>query len=269
MRRQLIIERYPWETRLAIVEDGRLVELHYEEDDDRVGNIYKARVMNVLPGLSCAFVDLGYDKNAFLYQGDLRGVKPNTPIGDVLKRDNEILVQVKKEEVPGKGARVTTHITLPGHYLVFLPYQNDVSISRKVKDPDLRDELRTYLRGLKPENSGLIVRTAGALAPLQDLAAELETLYAKWQQICDLERHVAAPALIYKDLDVVHKVLRDYIDGKTTSIVLNDQEQADLIKEIISQDAAARGIKIKVEHAPWKSWVWKRRSSVLRNRESG
>jgi ribonuclease G len=232
------------------VEDGRLVELHYEEDDDRVGNIYKARVMNVLPGLSCAFVDLGYDKNAFLYQGDLRGVKPNTPIGDVLKRDNEILVQVKKEEVPGKGARVTTHITLPGHYLVFLPYQNDVSISRKVKDPDLRDELRTYLRGLKPENSGLIVRTAGALAPLQDLAAELETLYAKWQQICDLERHVAAPALIYKDLDVVHKVLRDYIDGKTTSIVLNDQEQADLIKEIISQDAAARGIKIKVEHAP-------------------
>ncbi len=250
MRRQLIIERYPWETRLAIVEDGRLVELHYEEDDDRVGNIYKARVMNVLPGLSCAFVDLGYDKNAFLYQGDLRGVKPNTPIGDVLKRDNEILVQVKKEEVPGKGARVTTHLTLPGHYLVFLPYQNDVSISRKVKDPELRDELRTYLRGLKPENSGLIVRTAGALAPLQDLAAELETLYAKWQQICDLERHMAAPALIYKDLDVVHKVLRDYIDGKTTSIVLNNREQAELIKELISQDAAARGIKIKVEDAP-------------------
>ena len=250
MRRQLIIEKYPWETRLAIVEDGRLVELHYEEDDDRVGNIYKARVMNVLPGLSCAFVDLGYEKNAFLYQGDLRGVKPNTFIGDVLKRDNEILVQVKKEEVPGKGARVTTHLTLPGHYLVFLPYQNDVSISRKVKDPELREELRTYLRGLKPENSGLIVRTAGALAPLQDLAVELESLYAKWQQICDLERHMAAPALIYKDLDVVQKVLRDYIDGKTTSIVLNDQKQAGLIKELISQDAAARGIKIKVEDAP-------------------
>lgn len=250
MRRQLIIEKYPWETRLAIVEDGRLVELHYEEDDDRVGNIYKARVMNVLPGLSCAFVDLGYEKNAFLYQGDLRGIKPNVSIGDVLKRDNEILVQVKKEEVPGKGARVTTHLTLPGHYLVFLPYQNDVSISRKVKDPELREELRTYLRGLKPENSGLIVRTAGALAPLQDLAAELDSLYAKWQQICDLERHMAAPALIYKDLDVIQKVLRDYVDGRTTSIVLNDKEQASLIRELISQDAAARGIKIKVEDAP-------------------
>jgi len=250
VRRQLIIEKYPWETRLAIVEDGRLVELHYEEDDDRVGNIYKARVMNVLPGLSCAFVDLGYEKNAFLYQGDLRGIKPNVSIGDVLKRDNEILVQVKKEEVPGKGARVTTHLTLPGHYLVFLPYQNDVSISRKVKDPELREELRTYLRGLKPENSGLIVRTAGALAPLQDLAAELDSLYAKWQQICDLERHMAAPALIYKDLDVIQKVLRDYVDGRTTSIVLNDKEQASLIRELISQDAAARGIKIKVEDAP-------------------
>lgn len=250
MRRQLVIERYPWETRLAIIEDGRLVELHYEEDDDRVGNIYKARVMNVLPGLSCAFVDLGYEKNAFLYQGDLRGMKPNAFIADVLKRDHEILVQVKKEEVPGKGARVTTHLTLPGHYLVFLPFQHDVSISRKVKDPEVREELRTYLRGLKPENSGLIVRTAGALASLQDLATELEILYAKWQHICDLERHMAAPALIYKDLDVVQKVLRDYIDGNTTSIILNDKEQAGFIKELIGPDPAARGIKIKVEEAP-------------------
>jgi len=206
--------------------------------------------MNVLPGLNCAFVDLGYEKNAFLYQGDLRGVNPNTAIGDVLKRDNELLVQVKKEEVPGKGARVTTHLTLPGHYLVFLPYQNDVSISRKIKDPEVRDELRTYLRGLKPEGSGLIVRTAGALASLQDLAAELNTLWAKWQQICDLERHMAAPALIYKDLDVVQKVLRDYIDGHTTSIILNDKEEARAIREMISQDAAARGIKIKVEDSP-------------------
>ncbi len=250
MQRTLVIEKYPWETRLAILEDGRLVELHYEEDDDRVGNIYKARVMNVLPGLSCAFVDLGYEKNAFLYQGDLRGAKLSAPIGNFLKRDHEILVQVKKEEVPGKGARVTTHLTLPGHYLVFLPYQNDVNISRKVKDPELREELRTYLRRLKPKNTGLIVRTAGALASLQDLAAELETLYDKWQHICDLERHMAAPALIYKDLDVVQKVLRDYIDGSTTSIVLNDREQADFIKEFISQDPAARGIKIKVEEAP-------------------
>lgn len=250
MQRQLVIEKYPWETRLAIVEDGRLVELHYEEDDDRVGNIYKARVMNVLPGLSCAFVDLGYEKNAFLYQGDLRGIKNNTSISDVLKRDNEILVQVKKEEVPGKGARVTTYLTLPGHYLVFLPYQNDVNISRKVKDPELREELRTYLKALKPKNSGVIVRTAGALAPLQDLAVELDSLYATWQQICELERHMAAPALLYKDLDVVQRVLRDYIDGNTTSIVLNKQEEAVMIKELLSQDAVAQGIKIKVEDAP-------------------
>ena len=269
MQRQLVIEKYPWETRLAIVEDGRLVELHYEEDDDRVGNIYKARVMNVLPGLSCAFVDLGYEKNAFLYQGDLRGIKNNTSISDVLKRDNEILVQVKKEEVPGKGARVTTYLTLPGHYLVFLPYQNDVNISRKVKDPELREELRTYLKALKPKNSGVIVRTAGALAPLQDLAVELDSLYATWQQICELERHMAAPALLYKDLDVVQRVLRDYIDGNTTSIVLNKQEEAVMIKELLSQDAVAQGIKIKVEDAPLEKLGLEREIKRLMKSGSG
>ena len=96
----------------------------------------------------------------------------------------------------------------------------------------------------------MIVRTAGALAPLQDLAVELDSLYATWQQICELERHMAAPALLYKDLDVVQRVLRDYIDGNTTSIVLNKQEEAVMIKELLSQDAVAQGIKIKVEDAP-------------------
>ena len=131
-----------------------------------------------------------------------------------------------------------------------MPYQNEVAISRKVKDPELREELRTYLKALKPKNSGVIVRTAGALAPLQDLAAELDSLYAKWQQICELEKHVAAPALLYKDLDVVQRVLRDYIDGNTTSIVLNNKEEAVLIKELLSQDAVAQGIRSRWKMLP-------------------
>ncbi|NLV16733.1 MAG: Rne/Rng family ribonuclease [Syntrophomonadaceae bacterium] len=250
MQRQLIIESYPWETRLAILEEGRLVELHYEEKEDRVGNIYKARVKNVIPGLACAFVDLGYEKNAFLYKGDMRGVQAHIPIQDVLRRDNEILVQVKKEEIPGKGARVTTHLTLPGHYLVLLPFQNDVSISRKIKDTEVREELRSYLRSIKPRNIGLILRTAGAMASLQDLAVELDSLNALWHQITDLNQMMSAPALIYKDLDVIHKVLRDYIDGSTSGIVVNAPRLAEEIQEIVSEDGAAKGIKIKLEEAP-------------------
>lgn len=263
MKRQLVIESYPWETRLAILEDGRMVELHYEEKGDRVGNIYKARVKNVIPGLACAFVDLGYEKNAFLYQGDLQGVLPRTPIQDVLKKDQEILVQVKKEELQGKGARVTTHLTLPGHYLVYLPFQTDVSISRKIKDPELRDELRQYLRSLKPDNVGLIVRTAGALASLQDLADELDSLNEQWRQIMDLDQMMSAPALIYKDLDVMYKVLRDYIDGNTSSIVVNDQDLADEIREALSADGAARGIKIEVEDTPLEKLGLEREISRL------
>ncbi len=250
MQRQLVIESFPWETRLAILEEGRLVELHYEEKEDRVGNIYKARVKNVIPGLACAFVDLGYEKNAFLYHGDMRGVQAHTPIQDVLRRDNEILVQVKKEEVPGKGARVTTHLTLPGHYLVLLPFQNDVSISRKIRDPEVREELRSYLRSIKPRNVGVILRTAGAMASLQDLAVELNSLTVLWHQINELNQIMSAPALICKDLAVLHKVLRDYIDGSTSRIMVNDPELAKEIQDIVSEDGAAKGIKIIVEDAP-------------------
>ncbi|MGE5423232.1 MAG: Rne/Rng family ribonuclease [Ignavibacteriales bacterium] len=251
MQRQLVIESYPWETRLAIVEDGRLVELHYEDKNDRVGNMYKGRVKDILPGLSCAFVDLGFDKNAFLYQGDLRGARPEASVKDLLSRGQELLVQVKKEAITGKGARVTTSLTIPGHYLVLLPFQNEVSVSRKIKDPITRNELRDYLKNIKPEGFGLIVRTAGVWASLKDLQDELDSLLVVWQEICTTANDVSAPALVYKDLDIVQRTLRDYIDGVTDTIIVNTQEQADGIKDQLNQDSAARGIDITVMNAPF------------------
>lgn len=251
MQRQLVIESYPWETRLAIVEDGRLVELHYEDKNDRVGNMYKGRVKDILPGLSCAFVDLGFDKNAFLYQGDLRGARPEASVKDLLSRGQELLVQVKKEAITGKGARVTTSLTIPGHYLVLLPFQNEVSVSRKIKDPVTRNELRDYLKNIKPEGVGLIVRTAGVWASLKDLQDELDSLLVVWQEICTTANDVSAPALVYKDLDIVQRTLRDYIDGVTDTIIVNTQEQADAIKDQLNQDSAARGIDITVMNAPF------------------
>ncbi|MGE5396291.1 MAG: Rne/Rng family ribonuclease [Chitinophagales bacterium] len=250
MERQLIIEDYPWETRIAVMEDSRLVELLSEEGDDRVGNIYKARVKDILPGLSCAFVDLGSQKNAFLYQGDLAG--RTTDIRDVLSRNQELLVQVKKEEVPGKGARVTTNITLPGHYLVLLPGGSEVSISRKIQNSEVKEELRSYIKEIKPDGFGLILRTAGALATAGDLEEEIEELMGLWQEINSLQKETSAPALVYRDLDIVQRVLRDYIDGFTTSITVNSEERADFIRTILAEDPAARGTKIYTNAFPFE-----------------
>lgn len=253
MERQLVIEEYPWEIRAAIIEDHRLVELHVEENEDRVGNIYKGKVRDILPGLSCAFVDLGFEKNAFLYQGDLIGVDRHLSIKDILSRDQDILVQVKKEELSGKGARVTTNITIPGHYLVLLPYQNEVMVSRKVRDPELRDALREHLRSIKPDGVGIIVRTAGAFVDFQDLSDELAGLLSLWDEIGRKYRTSGSPALIYRDLDLTQRILRDYIDGYTNLITVNSPQLADSVQAQLESDGAASGVKIVCEDMPFES----------------
>ncbi|MGE5405110.1 MAG: Rne/Rng family ribonuclease [Candidatus Saccharibacteria bacterium] len=252
MERQIVIEHYPWETRVAIIEDGRLVELHIEENEDRVGNVYKGKVRDILPGLSCAFVDLGFEKNAFLYQGDIHGADRNASVKDILRKDQDIMVQVKKEELSGKGARITTAITIPGHYLVLLPFQNDVLISRKVRDAELRDELKEYLRSLKPDNVGLIVRTAGAFASFDDLREEMEYLLEQWQTISDTYKTSSSPAIIYRDLDITQRILRDYVDSHVKSIVVNTNEHARCVRGIIENDAVHENISIDVDPAPFE-----------------
>lgn len=251
MERHLLIESYPWETRAAVLEDDQLVELLCEDEDDRVGNIYKGRIRDVLPGLSCAFIDIGYEKTSFLYVGDLRGATPDRNIADLLKRGQEILVQVKKEEVTGKGARVTTNITIPGHYLVLLPFQKDVSVSRKIKDSQLREELREFLRANKPEKFGLIVRTAAANAPWQVLKEEMELLIETWETIRRKEASGKAPSLVYRDLDVVQRLLRDYADSATRMITVNNAETAQLVKEILGADPIGAAIPVKIIGTPF------------------
>lgn len=133
MARDIIAELYPWESRIAIVEDDRLVEVFWADQEENVGNVYKGRVKDVIPGLSCAFIDIGLPKNAFLFAGDIARVSAGHGLSltDVLQSGKEVMVQVKKEAFAEKGARVTGNITIPGHFLVLLPFQNDISISRK------------------------------------------------------------------------------------------------------------------------------------------
>ncbi|QGU00037.1 Ribonuclease G [Candidatus Syntrophocurvum alkaliphilum] len=219
MLRDIIAEIYPWETRVAILEDERVVEVFWANPNENVGNIYKGKVKDILPGLSCAFVDIGLSKNAFLYFGDLPGPQKGPAS---IKSGQDVLVQVKKEPFSEKGARVTGQITIPGHLIVLLPYQNEVSISRKITNNERRNNLRNLIEEKKPENVGVILRTACLEADDDEIIEELNDLLDEWQEIYIRFNKNKSPNLIYEDIDVIERTLRDYLDGNLRKIIINN-----------------------------------------------
>jgi ribonuclease G len=223
---------------VAIVDDDRLVEVFWAGQDENVGNIYKGRVKDVIPGLSCAFIDVGMTKNAFLHAGDLARVSKRASIKDVLKSGQEIMVQVKKEAFAEKGARVTGNITIPGHFLVLLPFQNDVSISRKIVDDQRRNYLRSLVEKNKPERVGIILRTACLDAEDNEIMGELRRLLDVWQDIKYRYDKRKAPALIFEDVDVLERALRDYLDGNIRRIIINNLKLREKIEQFINKQDA-------------------------------
>jgi ribonuclease G len=219
---------------VAIVEDDRLVEVFWADQNESVGNIYKGKVKDVLPGLSCAFIDIGLSKNAFLYVADVitAGSRKDKNIGQLLKSGQEIMVQVKKEAFSEKGARVTCDITIPGHLLVLLPFQREVSISRKIIGNQKRNLLRSLVEENKPEDIGVILRTACMEARDSEILAELNHLLGTWQDILKRFNQQNAPSLVYEDIDVIERALRDYLDADIRRVVTNNlkiKEKIDLI----------------------------------------
>jgi ribonuclease G len=205
---------------VAVLEDERLVEIFWTERQDHVGKVYKAQVKDVLPGLSCAFVDIGMEKNAFLYFGDVVGGKDLPNAG--LKSGQVIMVQVKKEAFSEKGARVTGFITLPGHFLVLLPFQEGLMVSRKIEDPQIRGELCELVQEHMPPGMGLIFRTACIRTEHEEIVKELKQLLSLWSGIDDSYNRRRAPCIVYEDMDVLLKTLRDYLDQDTNKVVIND-----------------------------------------------
>lgn len=245
--RDIIAEQYPWEKRVAIVEDDRLVEMFWADQVENVGNIYKGRVRDVIPGLSCAFIDIGLGKNAFLYAGDVARVSAikGAVITDVLKSGQEVMVQVKKEAFAEKGARVTGNITIPGHFLVLLPFQNDVSISRKIVGDQRRDHLRTLIECNKPERMGVIVRTACLEAENYEIMGELRRLLNLWNGVKRRYDRNKAPALLYEDVDVLERAMRDYLDGDVRRIIINNLKLKDKIDRFIENNSGGKEYNIQ------------------------
>lgn len=218
----------PEEMRLAILEDGILQDIFYERmwERQKTGEIYKARVESVIPGIHAAFVNLGDGRNAFLYLNDAKGidVKPNS----------DIIVQVVKTARKNKGARVTSRLSLPGRYMVLVPGGNEIGVSKRITSEEERERLRKIARGLKKGDFGLIIRTAGEGIEESAFKDDLDLLLHSWEEIRRNMNLQSSPCLLYRDLGLVGRILRDELNEDVSEIVVDNQEEYDRIRENIS-----------------------------------
>ncbi|MDF2953219.1 MAG: Ribonuclease G or E [Thermodesulfobacterium sp.] len=243
---KLLISYTPFEIRVGLIEGNQLVEFYVERSSEKglVGNIYKAKVVRVVPGINSAFLDLGLTRTAFLFgndimtSGEIDWDKENivvTNLHEVLKEGQEILVQVTKEPIGNKGARVSTNLTLPGHYLVYLPYMNHVGISRKIKNEKERKRLKETFEEIRPPNTGWIIRTAAVEASQEDLKTETEFLLCLWQEIKERSEKLKAPALIYEELNIALRAIRDLFNKQISAIVVDNREFYESIKDFLEK----------------------------------
>jgi len=229
------------------VEDGRLAELYLERhgQQDPTGNIYNGRVLKVRPGMAAAFVDVGLDRPAYLFASEaasswhdlqhtwLNGEPvdavptdsprpPTPPIEDLLAEGQDLMVQISRPPVGGKGARLTTQISLPGRFLVYLPTTSRLAVSRRLVQEEERQRLLQVLDGLWPEEGGLIARTASEGQTRETLAADRDALVALWQKIRQKHQAASAPALLHQELPVVLRLVRDLLSPEVVRLVVDD-----------------------------------------------
>lgn len=237
MFREIIVNAGPEETRVAIKEDGHCVEVFLEREAEKqiTGNIYKGRVENILPGMGAAFVELGLEKNGFLYVEDAITLEEqkDLPINQVLKKSQEIMVQIVKEPMGTKGPRITSHISLPGRYLVLMPTVSYIGISRRIEQDEERERLREIAERIKPEKMGIIIRTVAENQKEEDLAKDLKFLLKLWQKIQHKNQYTKALTVIYRELDLVYRTIRDYFTVEVSRFILDDQEKYQEITDFV------------------------------------
>ena len=253
------------ETRVALVEDGYLGELYIERKRERgiAGNIYKGRVERVLPGMQAAFVNIGLEKSAYLHVSDVRGtpddlkrlfagdssggrsdededaadaarVGSGARIEDLLKEGQEIVVQVTKEPIGTKGARTTRYVSLPGRHLVFMPTVDHVGISRRIGSDKERRRLRDIVDSMRPPGSGFIVRTVADGVSERELKSDMEFLIKLWNEVVRRSESGRCPALIYNDLDLLLRTVRDLFTADVEKLIIDSRSEYDRVKKFIA-----------------------------------
>jgi len=267
MTNELIINARSYETRVALVENGVVVELHIERDrgQELMGNIYRGRVARVLPGMQASFVDISLGRTAFLYVADVyrdfsdleqmmlensstdqdidlidpeisqNQQLPETSmrIEDLLYENQNIMVQVAKEPLGNKGARLTSHISLPGRHLVLMPTVNHIGISRRIEDKEERERLKGIIRKIRPGPLGFIVRTVAEDGTEKKLEAEMGFLLKLWGNIQGKMEKGTSPGLLHKDLSISLRAVRDLFTKEVDRLIIDSDEEYENIMEFI------------------------------------
>ena len=231
-KKQMLISSKDGVSKVAILEGPTLVQYYTSEAKSKVGNIYLGKVKNVLPGMEAAFVSFGEEKNGVLYVADIEGSYKNSKIENLLKTDQEILVQVVKDAMGEKGARLTGQISLPGRYLVLIPNSRTKGISRRLSDNE-RSRLNKIIRKLKPENFGVIVRTAAEGVSEKALKVDIEKLVEEWNVVSNYKSG-DAPKLIHQEPDVSIKVIREHLNSTFIKLLIDRKDQFEEIKNYVS-----------------------------------
>jgi ribonuclease G len=274
MKREILINANPRETRVAIIEDDQLVELLVDRPEARrmVGDIYLGRVEAVLPGIQAAFVDIGTEKSAFLHASDLvypedeesegdddsedddedtergRRRRAKAPvIQDVLKRGQDLIVQVSKEPISTKGPRVTAQVSLAGRFLVYMPFAERVGVSRKIGDREARKRLRAQVEEVLPKDSGgVIVRTVGEDVTKETLERELTTLIGQWKRIKRKTHFVRAPNLVHRETSLTRGLMRDVFSTKVEQVTVDSKQVHNEILEYLKGIAPELSDRVKL-----------------------
>jgi ribonuclease G len=260
--RELVINSEPLEKRVALLIDGTLDRFEIERDSDNrmVGGIYKGRIKNLDPGLKAAFVDIGYNKNAFLHYWDMLpaatdssvevvrvnkkkdtgGQRPAQPtvkdIPGLYPPGSEIVIQVTKGPIGTKGPRTTTNLSLPGRYLILTPFSDGCGISRKIEDPQERKRLKTLINELTiPEGMGVIVRTAGEGKKPRYFVRDLHLLLAKWTEIQRKMENDRAPSCLYQEPDIVERTVRDFLTEDIDRVLIDNEDDFKRTQELVAQ----------------------------------
>ena len=279
MANELIINTRPHETRVALVENGVVAELHIERKtgQELMGNIYRGRVVRVLPGMQAAFVDIGQERTAFLYVSDVHrdmfdvdsiilkrfqngsdteaddDIQENkreperfANIEDLLHEGQDIMVQVSKEPLGTKGARLTSYISLPGRHLVLLPTVNHIGISRKIEDAGERERLKNVIKDIRSDEYGFIVRTVSEGADSAKLKSEMDFMLKLWKDIKNRMSGASEPGLLYMDLSVSLRAVRDLFTREVDRLIIDDENEYEKIMEFVDKFAPALRYSIEL-----------------------
>ena len=271
MSREIVINHTMQETRVAVLEDSVVTELFQERVREKgvVGNIYKGRILKVLPGMESAFVDIGLEKASFLYVDDVLpdfsmyddedkddledqptpapqarvSKEKRPPIDQLIKENQEILVQVSKSPIGTKGARITGHVSIPGRNLVFMPTMDNVGVSRQIAEDRERQRLKEIVNRLKPVKSGFIIRTVAEGRSEEEFRSDINYLVSLWDSILQKYNSSKAPVLVYEDLSITYRVIRDTLAHDVKRMWIDDEEEYKRVKRFL-KDFLPRHISI-------------------------